>query len=198
MPRSSRLDAPGVLHHVMGRGIDRKEIFIDNKDREDFITRLAAISTASPFVPAMGPISSIRLCVRSTAPVKNCLSIMPCKQYKFMAEERYLLLEVPSCREKLSSLSEFIREIKVGFARYYHRPHNRRGYFWGDRFKSVIVDKGETLAVLIFPIFCYAAAVGLLISVRARSSNKKNAPVLLKPNSTVKSVINTTGFTARF
>jgi hypothetical protein len=23
--------------------------------------------------------------------------------------------------------------------------HNRRGYFWGDRFKSVIVDKGETL-----------------------------------------------------
>jgi len=52
---------------------------------------------------------------------------------------------VPSLREKLSSLSEFIREIKVGFARYYNKRHNRRGYFWGDRFKSVIVDKGETL-----------------------------------------------------
>ena len=48
-------------------------------------------------------------------------------------------------REKLSSLSEFVREIKLGFARYYNRRHNRRGYFWGDRFKSVIVDKGETL-----------------------------------------------------
>ena len=48
-------------------------------------------------------------------------------------------------REKLSSLSEFMREIKVSFARYYNRRHNRRGYFWGDRFKSVIVDKGETL-----------------------------------------------------
>ena len=33
----------------------------------------------------------------------------------------------------------------VGFARYYNRRHDRRGYFWGDRFKSVIVDKGETL-----------------------------------------------------
>jgi putative transposase len=52
---------------------------------------------------------------------------------------------IPYWREKLSSLSEFIREIKVGFARYYNRRHNRRGYFWGDRFKSVIVDKGETL-----------------------------------------------------
>ena len=48
-------------------------------------------------------------------------------------------------RAKLSSLSEFVREIKVGFARYYNRRYNRRGYFWGDRFKSVIVEKGETL-----------------------------------------------------
>jgi putative transposase len=53
--------------------------------------------------------------------------------------------QIPYWRDKLSSLSEFVREIKVGFARYYNRRHNRRGYFWGDRFKSVIVDKGETL-----------------------------------------------------
>ena len=46
---------------------------------------------------------------------------------------------------KLSNLSEFVREIKVGFTRYYNKRHNRRGYFWGDRFKSVIVEKGETL-----------------------------------------------------
>jgi REP element-mobilizing transposase RayT len=52
---------------------------------------------------------------------------------------------LPYWREKLSNLSEFVRAIKVEFARYYNRCHNRRGYFWGDRFKSVIVDKGETL-----------------------------------------------------
>jgi len=53
--------------------------------------------------------------------------------------------QIPSLREKLSNLSEFVREIKVGFARYYNRRYNRRGYFWGDRFKSVIVEKGKTL-----------------------------------------------------
>ena len=52
---------------------------------------------------------------------------------------------LPYWRDKLSNLSEFIREIKVGFTRYYNRRYNRRGYFWGDRFKSVIVEKGETL-----------------------------------------------------
>ena len=53
--------------------------------------------------------------------------------------------QIPSLRAKLSSLSEFIREIKVRFARYYNRRHHRRGYFWGDRFKSIIVENGETL-----------------------------------------------------
>jgi putative transposase len=43
MPRLARLDAPGVLHHIMGRGIERNRIFIGDKDREDFIARLSAM-----------------------------------------------------------------------------------------------------------------------------------------------------------
>ena len=43
MPRKSRLDAPGVLHHVMGRGIEKRNIFVDDADRHDFIERLAKL-----------------------------------------------------------------------------------------------------------------------------------------------------------
>jgi len=43
MPRTARLDAPGVLHHVMIRGIERREIFRNNKDQEDFIERLKVL-----------------------------------------------------------------------------------------------------------------------------------------------------------
>ena len=41
MPRSARLDAPGVLHHIMIRGIERRKIFRSNKDRDDLIERLS-------------------------------------------------------------------------------------------------------------------------------------------------------------
>jgi len=34
MPRQARLDAPGVLQHIMARGIERRKIFWDNKDRK--------------------------------------------------------------------------------------------------------------------------------------------------------------------
>ena len=39
MPRLARLDAPGVRHHVMGRGIERRKIFLNDTDRNDFIGR---------------------------------------------------------------------------------------------------------------------------------------------------------------
>jgi REP element-mobilizing transposase RayT len=69
---------------------------------------------------------------------------------------------IPSLREKLSSLSEFVREIKVGFARFYNKRHNRRGYFWGDRFKSVIVENGETLINCLAYIDLNPLRAGLL------------------------------------
>ena len=43
MPRLARLDAPGVLHHIMIRGIERRNIFMTKKDYEDFLERLAIL-----------------------------------------------------------------------------------------------------------------------------------------------------------
>ena len=50
MPRGPRLDAPGTLHHVMVRGIDKQTIFIDDRDRNNFVSRLASLvkATESP------------------------------------------------------------------------------------------------------------------------------------------------------
>lgn len=43
MPRKTRLDAPGALHHIIARGINRKAIFFDDKDRDSFLKRFGVI-----------------------------------------------------------------------------------------------------------------------------------------------------------
>lgn len=43
MPRQARLDAPGVLHHVIFRGIERRKIFKDNDDRNNLLERLEVL-----------------------------------------------------------------------------------------------------------------------------------------------------------
>lgn len=44
MPRQSRLDAPGTLHHVIVRGIEKRRIVDDTKDRENFVARMGGIA----------------------------------------------------------------------------------------------------------------------------------------------------------
>ncbi len=40
MPRQARIDGAGALHHIICRGIEGKEIFSDDLDRDDFVSRL--------------------------------------------------------------------------------------------------------------------------------------------------------------
>lgn len=43
MPRQARLDAPGLVHHIIIRGIERRKIFRDDQDKDNFIDRLATL-----------------------------------------------------------------------------------------------------------------------------------------------------------
>ena len=43
MPRKARIDAPGALHHIIVRGIERRKIFKDNTDRNNFLDRLGKV-----------------------------------------------------------------------------------------------------------------------------------------------------------
>jgi len=47
MPRKARIDAPGALHHIICRGIERREIFRDDTDRNSFIERFGRLVSES-------------------------------------------------------------------------------------------------------------------------------------------------------
>ena len=43
MPRQSRIDAPGAVHHIIVRGNARKEIFLDDHDMNQFLSRVGSL-----------------------------------------------------------------------------------------------------------------------------------------------------------
>lgn len=43
MPRAARIDIPGVLYHVIVRGIERRDIFLDDDDRHSFVQRMSSL-----------------------------------------------------------------------------------------------------------------------------------------------------------
>jgi putative transposase len=46
MPRAPRIEIAGVLHHVIVRGIERRDIFLDDQDRQSFMDRFCSLLEA--------------------------------------------------------------------------------------------------------------------------------------------------------
>ncbi len=44
MPRQARLDAPGTLHHVIVRGIEKRRIVNDKVDQDNFVLRMGQVA----------------------------------------------------------------------------------------------------------------------------------------------------------
>jgi REP element-mobilizing transposase RayT/ribosomal protein S30 len=149
MPRTARMVIPDeqAVYHVMSRtALDKFPI---GSVEKDYLLKLIKQFSRLYFTEILGFClmgNHFHLLVKmvpdtgfSDDDIEKRLKLFYGEDYKMPVGQ------MPLLRLKLANLSEFIRDIKVTFARYYNRRHNRRGYFWGDRFKSVIVDRGETL-----------------------------------------------------
>jgi REP element-mobilizing transposase RayT len=149
MPRTQRLiinDETAVYHVMTRTALDGYPL---GDIEKDFMLDLIKRYSTLYFVEILGFCfmgNHFHLLVRMFPEYKFTDEQIKKRYVEFYGDDRAFADGwIPSLRAKLSSLSEFMREIKVGFARYYNRRHKRRGYFWGDRFKSVIVENGETL-----------------------------------------------------
>jgi len=76
MPRQARIDAPGALHHIIARGIDRQRIFKDDADRDNFLDRLGNILSETQtacFAWALIPNHFHLLLRTGTTPISNVM-----------------------------------------------------------------------------------------------------------------------------
>lgn len=70
--------------------------------------------------------------------------------HDYYGDEAQLLGEqVAEVKKRLCSLAAYVKDIKQNFTRYYNKKHKRQGFFWGGRFKSMIVQEGHTLVSLL-------------------------------------------------
>ncbi len=64
MPRKSRIDAPGAMHHIIARGIERCKIFRDDADCNNFLDRLGVIIDDTGTVSSdnyISPVTTIKI-----------------------------------------------------------------------------------------------------------------------------------------
>ena len=70
--------------------------------------------------------------------------------------------QLDAFRERFSSLSHYVKDIKQTFSRIYNQQKKRKGTLWGERFKSVIVEKGSTVINCLAYIDLNAVRAGIV------------------------------------
>lgn len=151
MPRFARLVVKGeeAVYHVMSRTALDGFVFGDLEKEELFkiIKRLSSVY----FTEVLGFClmgNHFHLLIKmKTEAVYSDEEIKKRYQVYYKKEKKAELQEgqIPFYRNKWESLSEYMREIKQDFSRYYNKKHQRKGFFWSERFKSLLVEKGDTL-----------------------------------------------------
>ena len=69
--------------------------------------------------------------------------------FLYPKSEKYLKLwpekKWEQFNERIFDLSEYMRNLQAAFARWYNKTFERRGRFWGDRFKSVLLEDSRAV-----------------------------------------------------
>jgi putative transposase len=147
IPRIMLIGEPTAYHIMSRSALDGYPI--DDVDKDFFVEQVVKLSKLF-FVEILGFCcmgNHFHLLVRMR-PDTTCSDTELKKRLATFYNKEPIFYEdgqLPFYREKLTNLSEYVREIKLRFARFYNKRHGRRGYFWGDRFKSVFVENIETL-----------------------------------------------------
>ncbi len=117
MPRRGRLHIPGGCYHVIGRGLERRYIFREQQDKQEFLERLG-----------------------------RCLSVSQsqCLAWALMSNHYHLLIRVGS-----QPLANLMSPLLGGYGGYYNRRHDRTGYVFQNRFKSILCDEDSYLLELV-------------------------------------------------
>lgn len=130
MPRQARLDAPGTLHHIMIRGIEKQKIVDDRKDRQDFIDYMGQTA------------------------LENDIKIFA---FALMTNHAHILL-----KSGKPGLSKYMRRFLTRYAGAYNRRHNRHGYLFQNRYKSLVCEEDTYFQELVRYIHLNPLRAGLV------------------------------------
>ena len=138
MARQLRKESATGIHHVMLRGINRQDIFLDSEDYRAFIYYLHKLvrpkNDLGQPIPAYATFYA----------------------YCLMNNHVHLLI-----REGAENLSSAVKRIAAAYARYYNTKYEHYGHLFQDRFKSEPVNDAAYFFTLLRYIHQNPVAAGL-------------------------------------
>lgn len=129
--------APGEYFHIYNRGVDKRDIFLDQSDYKRFLESLYLFNSSNSLV-----IRDISKNNRFSYEIGH--TIVDIGAYCLMPNHFHLLVR----SKDDSSISLFMKKLLTGYSMYFNKKYNRNGVLFQGVFRSQHVSRDEYLKYL--------------------------------------------------
>lgn len=141
MPTIRPKFADGEIYHIYNRGVDKREIFGNRKDKFRFIHNLFEFNDIKPArnIFYRFPSQSYEVELRKISETKNdskdCNPLVEILAFCLMPNHYHLLLT----QKKENGITNFMRKLGAGYTVYFNQKYERTGALFQGKFKAVLV-----------------------------------------------------------
>ncbi|MDP3948835.1 MAG: transposase [bacterium] len=128
----------GKIYHVLNRGVDKRDIFLNDGDRLRFIHDLFEFNDENPL---QNVTYNFKVIARPNIGQEGKPNRMPRKllveilAFCLMPNHYHLMLR----QKSEGGVTNFMKRLNMGYARYFNEKYERSGALFEGRFKSVVV-----------------------------------------------------------
>jgi len=144
----------GEIYHVYNRGVDKRDVFMDDEDHFRFIHDLYEFNDKNPTINLAvylnfkdGKSKEVGLPnIKKREPRKKLVEILA---YCLMDNHFHLLVR----QKEESGITEFMRKMGTGYTNYFNKKYERSGVLFQGNFKAVHLEKDAHL--LFLPVYIH-------------------------------------------
>lgn len=125
------------LYHILNRGVEKRDIFMDESDYLRFVHDLWEFNDTAPTSHAIHSFKNLDLRNPNFPAVKmGSVDIVAIHGWCLMKNHYHLLVE----ELVEGGLTKFLRKLNIGYANYFNEKYDRDGSLFQGRTKRILID----------------------------------------------------------
>ena len=139
-----------IIYHVMSRGVDKRTIFQEDRDRIRFINNLYAFNDSKPvFNNGRSDAASVMIDVEHQS-LRNRDKLVELHAFCLMSNHYHLLMSPIED----NGVPKFMQKLNGGYVKYFNIKYSRKGRLFESTYKPVIVQDEPHFVYIPYYIHC--------------------------------------------
>ncbi len=132
-----------TLYHIYNRGVDGRDVFVDENDYTEFLDTLKKYVTKVEIKTVPG-FKTLKPSMAEYMQKMNLSDQLDMVAYCMMSNHIHLVIY----QKQLDAIAKLMRRVMTGYGMYFNKKYKRRGPLWEGVYRAVEISSGEQLVCL--------------------------------------------------